>query len=156
APSYVRRISLWPELQRLLVPLGNRLTTPRLERLTLIGTLSRPNAAKNNLPTRLILELPSNMRLEEQDGTKLNVVLFNGQAITRPGDSPKTSHQADVESFVFDGVEHFFLSQMQGQATRFIGSRYRLDDGSNKNYTGPFYDIYEVSDQITTGNTHAC
>lgn len=151
APSYVRRISLWPELQHLLAPLGSRLTTPGMERLTLIGTLSRPNAAKNNLPSKLVLEFPNNLRLEEQDGAKLNVVLFNGQAITRPGDTAKSSDEADVESLVFDGVEHFFLSQMQGQATRFIGSRYRLDDGTAKNYTGPFYDIYEVSDQVTTG-----
>ena len=150
--GYVRRVRLFPELQRLFAPLGNRLTTPGLERLTLIGTLSRPGASKVNLPSRLILEFPANLRLEEQDGPRLNVLLFNGQDIKRPGDTVKPSDQDDVESLVFDGVDHFFLSQMQGQATRFIGSRYRLDDGSTKNYTGPFYDVYEVSDQIVTGN----
>ena len=33
---------------------------------------------------------------------------------------------------------------MRGAATSFLGSNFRLDDGSTPNYTGPFYDISEV------------
>jgi hypothetical protein len=151
--NYVRRVRLWPELQRLFAPLGNRLATPGLERMTLIGTLTRPAAAKINLPARLILEFPYNLRLEEQDGNKLHILVFNGQALARPGDAVKPSDQADVESLVFDSAERFFLGQMQGQATRFLGSRFRLDDGTAEHYPGPYYDVYEVSDQIELGNS---
>ena len=41
---------------------------------------------------------------------------------------------------------------MQGQATQFLGSRFRLDDGSRTDYDGPYYDIYKVAEQIQTGD----
>ena len=35
-------------------------------------------------------------------------------------------------------------------ATRFLGSRFRLDDGSSVDYSGPYYDVYKVADQVKT------
>lgn len=31
---------------------------------------------------------------------------------------------------------------------RFLGSRFRMDDGSSPDYNGPYFDIYKIADQI--------
>jgi len=36
---------------------------------------------------------------------------------------------------------------------REIGFRFRDDDGSASDYTGPYYDVYKVNDQIQIGST---
>ena len=33
------------------------------------------------------------------------------------------------------------------QSNTFLGSRFRLDDGSPADYNGPYYDVYKVSEQ---------
>jgi hypothetical protein len=37
---------------------------------------------------------------------------------------------------------------MQGKAMRFLGARFRTDDGSAADYAGPYFDIYKIADQI--------
>src|SRR5215213_5444867 len=37
---------------------------------------------------------------------------------------------------------------MQGNAMRFLGSRFRTDDGLSPDYNGPYFDIYKIADQI--------
>jgi len=56
-----------------------------------------------------------------------------------------------METFLYDTAEHFFLGQAQGLGTRFLGSRFQLDDGTNPNYRGPYYDVYEVMDAVRLG-----
>jgi hypothetical protein len=36
---------------------------------------------------------------------------------------------------------------MEAQATRFLGDKFRLDDGSSPNYDGPYYDVYQLMDE---------
>jgi hypothetical protein len=59
-----------------------------------------------------------------------------------------------IETLVYGSAEHFFNTQMEGQATRFLGSRFRLDDGSSPNYEGPYYDVYKVAAQVNIGTEH--
>jgi hypothetical protein len=141
--SYVRRAHLWPQLRYASEVLGDRLEKPGKERLILIGSLSRASKKNENRPTRLILEFPDRLRLEEQDG----VTVYNNDFASSNG-VLKRNEQDEVESLLFDSVDHFFASQMQGAATRFLGSRFRLDDGSNPHYAGPFYELYQVTDRI--------
>jgi hypothetical protein len=123
--------------------LGDRLEKPGKERLILVGSLRRVSKRNENRPTRLILEFPDRLRLEEQDG----VTVYNNEFASSSG-VLKKNEQDEVESLLFDFVDHFFAAQMQGAATRFLGSRFRLDDGANPNYTGPFYELYQVTDRI--------
>jgi hypothetical protein len=53
-----------------------------------------------------------------------------------------------IETLTYDSAEHFFAAQMQGNAMRFLGSRFRTDDGSSPDYNGPYFDIYKIADQI--------
>jgi hypothetical protein len=144
AIGYVRRARLWPQVRYASEALGDRLEKPGKERLILIGALRRASKKNENRPARLILEFPDRLQLEEQDGV---TVYNNGDFICSNG-VPKRNEQDEVESLLFDFVDHFFAAQMQGAATRFLGSRFRLDDGANPHYTGPFYELYQVVDRI--------
>lgn len=144
AISYVRRARLWPQLRYASEVLGDRLEKPGKERLILIGHLRRASKKNENRPTRLILEFPDRLRLEEQDG----VTIYNSNDFASSNGVLKKNEQDEVESLLFDSADHFFASQMQGAATRFLGSRFRLDDGKNPHYDGPFYDLYQVTDRI--------
>src|SRR5262245_26642004 len=147
--SYIRRGLLQPRLQLALNALGDRLEKPDKERLTLVGTLTRQNNSQA-VPVRLFLELPRRMRLEEQ-GAQQRVVGFDGSKGWASGAALSSADQDTIETLVFDSVDNFFLGQMQGVATRTLGSRFRLDDGRTANYTGPFYNIYQVTDRIKIG-----
>lgn len=149
--SYVRRARLWPRLSEALRLLGDRLEKPGKERLTLAGTLRRQNDALA-VPFRLVLELPRRMRLEELSATP-RVSGFDGSKGWVLGATLSDADRDTIETLVFDAVEGFFLGQMQGFATRDLGSRFRLGDGKTPNYTGPFYDIYQVSDRIGFGTS---
>jgi hypothetical protein len=143
AKGYVRRGLLWPQLRPMSKALGDRLERPGKERLVLIGALRRASKKSEDRPARLILEFPDRLRLEEQDG----VTVYNNDFASSNGVLERNERD-EVESLLFDFVDHFFASQMQGAATRFLGSRFRLDDGANPNYAGPFYELYQVTDRI--------
>ena len=151
--AYVNRSRLWPQLCLALDALGNRLEKPGRERLILNGTLSRPNIAKGApSPVHVILEAPDRLRLEQQNGSQLQVTVFDGSVNTEAVKSDGTltaQDQSDVETLAFDTTDHFFVGRMQGQATRFLGPRFRLDDGKAEPYAGPYYDVYQMVDRIT-------
>ncbi|MGH9754035.1 MAG: hypothetical protein ACREA2_14760 [Blastocatellia bacterium] len=143
--GYVRRGRLWPQLRPMSEALGDRLEKPGKERLILIGALRRASKKNENRPTRLVLEFPDRLRLEEQDG----VTVYNDADFASSNGVLKKNERGEVESLLFDFVDHFLAAQMQGAATRFLGSRFRLDDGANPHYAGPFYELYQVTDRIS-------
>lgn len=146
--DYVRMSRLPSQLRWSLKALGDRIQKPGKERLTLTGTLQDANAAP--VPVLLVLEFPDHLRIEMQGTGPHRIITFNGKTAGKPGGRLDQGEQDLIETLVYDTAEHFFSTQTGGQATRLLGSRFRLDDGSSPNYSGPFYDIYEVSDQIDT------
>jgi hypothetical protein len=148
--NYVRRVRLQPRLRPLLDVVGDRLEKPGNERMVMAGTLTRQNDSRT-APFRLLLELPHRMRLEEQSAEP-RVTSFNGGSGWASGGSLSYADQDTVETLIFDSADHFFLGQTQGLATRALGSQFRLDDGTDSNYNGPFYDVYEVMDYVRTGS----
>jgi hypothetical protein len=96
-----------------------------------------------------ILEYPDQLHLTLQEGAQPRIIVFDGQhPAAAAGNSPSSDELDLVETLVYDAAEHFFATQMQGKATRFLGGHFRMDDGSSPTYSGPYYDIYEVGDQI--------
>jgi hypothetical protein len=143
----VRRGQLSPQLRLNLKALGDRLERPGRERLTLTGTLVlRGNP--QTVPFVVILQFPDQLRLTMQLGVQTRVITYDGNVSEAVGTLPDSREQDLVESIVHDTAEHFFKAQMQGLATRPLGSRFRLDDGTPTNYTGGFYDVYEIPDQV--------
>jgi hypothetical protein len=146
-PVYVSRARLWPQLREALKVLGDRLEKPGKERLILTGTLSRKQDEKLN--ARLILEYPDKVRLEEPDG----VTVFDGKELKSSKKDLSKKDEDEIESLLSDSAEHFFAGQTGGLATRFLGSRFRTDDGTTPGYRGPFYDLYQVHDRLTLKKT---
>jgi hypothetical protein len=142
---YVRRNLLSPRLGLNLSALGNRLEKPGRERLTLTGTWRLP--AREAREFAAFQEFPDRLRFSV-GGPQNRVLTFDGQ---QPNAlvTPATSSDLDlIETLVYDSAEHFFAAQMQGSAMRFLGSRFRTDDGSNPDYSGPYFDVYKIADQI--------
>jgi hypothetical protein len=142
--GYVKRGRLSQRLVVTLNALGDRLERPGKERLTITGEL-RSSSDSEAREITATLEFPDKLRLGIQKGHQNRLLTFDKQEIK----GGPTSDELDlVESLTFDSAEHFFDTQMQGNAMRFLGSRFRADDGSNPDYRGPYYDIYKIADRI--------
>jgi hypothetical protein len=149
--SYVRFAQLPAPLRWHLKQFGDRITAPGKERITITGMIKRAGDSRF-LPIHLTLEFPDRVRLTVQDGIQQRTIAFNGQTATGVGDALTNSERDIIESLVYDTEEHFLLSQTQGAGTRVLGQRFRADDGTTPNYTGPYYDLYEVTDQVNSGS----
>jgi hypothetical protein len=139
--SYVRRAQLSPRLAINLNALGNRLEKPGLERLALSGTWRVAGTAQPR-EFAATLEFPDRLRLTVA-GPQNRVITFDGQQTNGTADDLDL-----IETLAYDSAEHFFAAQMQGNAMRFLGARFRTDDGSTPDYDGPYFDIYKIADQI--------
>jgi hypothetical protein len=140
--AYVRRAQLSPRLALNLNALGNRLEKPGQERLTLMGTLRLSTTAETR-EVAATTEFPDRLRLVV-GGPQNRVITFDGQQT-----KAVAAVELDlIETLTYDSAEHFFAAQMQGNATRFLGARFRTDDGSTPDYAGPYFDVYKIADQI--------
>jgi hypothetical protein len=146
--AYVRRAYLSPKLNWHLNALGDRLEKPGRERLSVTATLSRAGAQAEEVTA--VFEFPDRLRLARQKGGQARVIAFDGEQVKTVGNPLDEAEQDLLETLVYGSAEHFFDTQMQGMATRFLGSRFRLDDGSSPDYSGPYYDVYKVGDQVKT------
>jgi len=139
--EYLKRTRLRSRLREALTVLGDRLETPGRELVTVTGTLTWAPQGKS-VTFEAVWEFPGRLHLE----TPQEVLDFDGQTLTG---AATPSDQVLVETFFYQTAEHFFLGQAHGLPTRFLGSRFRLDDGQGKNYSGPYYDIYQVIDPVS-------
>jgi hypothetical protein len=142
--GYITRGRLSPRLLLHLNALGDRLEKAGKERLTITGEL-RSSAASPARALAATLEFPDKLRLGIQNGHQNRLLTFDKQDIKG---QPATDELDLVESLTYDSAEHFFNTQMQGNAMRFLGARFRTDDGSNPDYNGPYFDIYKIADRI--------
>jgi len=154
----VKRVLLWPQFQTALQALGNRLEAVGKERLILVGTIRRNSARAVETPMRLVIEMPDRFRLEEQIGNGVRVTTFDGEkqdGLKRSDGTISDERDVDeIESLIFDGVEHLFSGQMEGLAKREIGVYLQPNETAVANYAGPYYNVYEVMDRITHAFTH--
>jgi hypothetical protein len=148
-PAYVRRSRLSPKLVWHLNALGDRLEKPGRERLSVTGTLSRAADGQAE-EMSAIFEFPERLRLTRERGNQRRVITFDGEQVKGLGNPLEGGEEDLIETLVYGSAEHFFNTQMAGQATRFLGSRFRLDDGSSADYNGPYYDVYKVAEQVRT------
>lgn len=149
--AYVRRSLLSPKLVWHLNALGDRLEKPGRERLRVTGTLTRAND-QQTAEVVALWEFPDQLSLTMRKGNETRVFTFDGYE-AKAGGNPLDAAERDlIETLVYGSAEHFFTTQMQGNATRFLGSRFRLDDGSSADYNGPFYDVYKVAERTNSSD----
>lgn len=144
--SRIRQAGLQPRLRDALRVIGNRLEERGKERLMIDGTL-RVAGQGQPLSVRVIRELADKIHVERK-GAQRSSLNFNGQKTQKLGDVSGVADESLIETLINDSVEHFFGGQFQGFPTRLLGFRFRLDDGTEQNYAGPFYDVYQVEDQV--------
>lgn len=142
--GYVHRGRLSSKLAMHLNALGNRLEKPGKERVTITGEL-RSSSDSSTHEIAATLEFPDKLRLGIQNGQQNRLITFDRQDIKG---QPASDELDLIESLIYDSAEHFFNTQMQGRAMRFLGSRFRTDDGSSPEYSGPYFDIYKIADRI--------
>jgi hypothetical protein len=154
-----------PELRDAFDAMDGRSKGPGKERLTIVGTLARAGSSEVT-SLRAVLEPGGRLRLEERgknqnSEAKESVTVFDARSANKSQGTasesiqaaapPQTESEDLIQTLAFDSIEHFFSSQMQGAAFRSLGTRFRLDDGTAPNYSGPYYDIYEVTEYVTEG-----
>ena len=147
--AYIRASALSPKLVSHLKAMGDRLENPGRERLSLTGTLTRANDSQPEQVTA-VCEFPDQVRLTKQKGNQARVITFDGEQVKADGNPRDEAERDLIETLVYGSAEHFFNTQMQGLATRLLGSRFLLHRGSTADYNGPYYDVYKVADQVKT------
>ena len=147
--GYVRPSALTPKLVWNLKAMGDRLERPGKERLSLTGTLARSNDSQAE-EMAAVWEFPDRLRVARQKGIQARVIIFDEDQAKAADNQLDTAEQDLLETLVYGTADHFFATQLQGMATRFLGSRFRLDDGSSADYSGPYYDVYKVADSVMT------
>lgn len=135
---------------RPLQVMGDRLQAAGKERLDLLGLLTRTGSSA--VAVRILWEYPGKVRIEKRLGTvggdpdpqKEEVLVYDGAGNLRKSRGAAALEDQDmIEMLVHDSVEGFFIGQVEGFATRFLGSRYHRIDAEG-NPVGPDYDVYEV------------
>lgn len=146
----VNRAELDRHVLRALDNLGDRFERAGKERAVLTGSITRYGNATGTSAVRIIRELPNKLRYEEQTQKGQLVLGFDGQSPWALNGAP-TSEQIDfIISLLRDSADRFIVGQALGHPTRMLGEKYRLDDGSNTNYAGHFYDIFKVDDTLVS------
>ena len=145
--KYVQPGSLRPEFQVALEHFGSRLSVPGREALLLVGTIAHDGGAK--APFQASMEAPDKVRFEEGSPGSATLSGFDGTQHWSNKASVVRADEALLETVLFNSFERLLFRQQAGQATRKIGSRFRVDGGaSGAAYTGPVYDIYAVYDDL--------
>lgn len=142
-PSYIGQ-GLVPSTARdYVIALGDRIQKPGKERLTLAGVAL--DSKYGTTSARLVWELPGRLRFDRTggSGSPPPLIFDSNMGLTNASTLPDAD-LAVLESLVSDSVEAFLYGFVQGHAHRFLGGRFRTDNGKNPTYAGPWYDIYEA------------
>jgi hypothetical protein len=143
--DYIGRPLVWPSLREPFRVMALRLEKPGTERIIFIGSLSRLKSNQSaSLPVRVILEQPNRLRLEEGN----RVTIFNGSSLTKVGSELTDDDADEVESLLLDFPERLFVGQVTGNPMFQLGSRFRMDDGKARDYKGPYYDVFEMTERL--------
>ena len=136
---------------RALKRMGDRLQVEGKERLDLLGVLRW--AGQDPVGVRILWEFPGKVRLEkrlgeEPDPKKDELLVYDGAGNLRKKRGTAAVADEDlIEMLVYDSVEGFFIGQLEGFATRFLGGRFHRRDAEG-NAVGPDYDLYEVINEV--------
>jgi hypothetical protein len=84
----------------------------------------------------------------EINGPASSILGFDGTAPWKAGGTPDQYDLDLLETLIFDSAERFLLTNSEGTGFRLLGTRFRLDGGTDEDYSGPFYDIYQGIDHL--------
>jgi hypothetical protein len=125
-----------PDLQTAAKALGDRLTSPGKERLVIVGTLTQSGVT---VPATITYQLPNSVRID--------LAAASPRSLTFDGTKSSATAETDsdmMESLLDDSPEVMLDSLAHGMRLRTLAYRARLDDGTTRNYGGPWAAIYQL------------
>jgi hypothetical protein len=141
ASPFISLTSVPSNLREYLKALGDRLQKAGKERLTLIGT-STDVEHSAAAPATLVWEVPGRLRFDRSAAGAPSMIVDDVAGLVKTA-ALSDSDLGILESLVNDNAEAFLYGYLRGDARRFLGGRFRIDNGKTPNYSGPWYDIYE-------------
>ena len=137
--SNLPKTLLPPHARALLSETETRYTTPGKERLILNGVLTD---SRGEINAKITLELPDSARYDEISGSG-KAVTFDGSKSAANVATGEAEYDL-LETLYADSADYYFYSLGKGVANRFLGNRFRTDDGKNPTYAGPWLSITEL------------
>lgn len=124
---------------------GGRMQDPEKARITIAGTVTDASGTRN---AQITIQAPGLLSYREDQG---KAITFDGsQASTKTG-SLSGNDKAVFESLLADFPDSIFLQVAAGGSIRRIGSHFRTDDGTAKDYTGPYWTVLAFSPKSRPG-----
>src|SRR5262245_49036002 len=142
-----QRDSLFATMPSVVIPqlaaLGERGQHPGKEKIVLAG---QDVDASGNRPAQVTYQLPGLVRL---DGFRAGSgsITFDGE---RSYGSTAAIDDAFLETFIMDTAEGMLTSTKRGAALRLVGRQFQPNPKKFPTYTGPRYDIYELTAPISS------
>lgn len=127
-----------PAARMVLTALGNRLTSTGRERMIWSGSIADSRGA---VPVVITTEFPGKIRVEESSG---RLIGFDGSSGWSGRGALQDNERDILESLTGDTAEGFLQAVVQGAPGRLLGRRFRTDNGKSPDYSGPYFDIYEL------------
>ena len=105
------------------------------------GTYTDANGTQ---PIRVVWELPGRVRVDLTGSTSATLISAGAGVLTKGG-TLAVANDDLLESLGDDRPETALFGGGGGKASwRFLGGRFRTDDGTTPNYTGPWFDVYQL------------
>lgn len=137
----IRPGQIGPKLQRIARGSGDRFFRTNSQRMVITGVLSRDGS---DSPVQIVRELSGKTRIQI-GGAKPKTLIFSGKGVGHDGAEPPTPQDLDLlDCLAEDREDYFLFTVAAGGGLRFLGDYFRTDDGSTPDYTGPFFDIYDL------------
>jgi hypothetical protein len=142
AARYLTSAAMPITLRNPLIAIGDRLEKAGKERFTLAGSYMD---SKGSQAIKITWELPGKARVD-LTGASSHSILFDGATTATSAGSVVPSDDDLIESLGDDRAETLLYGATAPNFPwRFLGGWFRTDDGTTKNYTGPFYDIHQTA-----------
>ena len=142
----IKDTQVWIHSRATMYVAGDRISKTGNERFSFTGTLSRGPTPAVGRPFQVLGDISGKVRIENSESTSTHAFGSDGTIEWSDQGSTTTDDDDFVETFLNDTVEHFLELQASGAPMRFLGANFRFDDGTTPNYTGPFYDVYEMAE----------
>lgn len=120
-----------------LKAMGGRLTSADKATTLLSGSLTD---SSGTVPVQVIVQAPGYLRFQENGGTR--VVTYDGNHWQAKNGKGGQEDQRVQESLLAHLPDSVFLQLANGGGLRYIGGRFRTDNGKTPSYSGPYLTLY--------------
>ncbi len=128
-----------PSLAQVERALGKRLRDTTKARMVLSGLITRQ---AGSTPATIVWEMPGKLFVSLGAASPSNLQFDPSSDLAQVSRSKEEAQIFD--SLYVDLPETFLADTSEGAAYRYLGGRFRLDDGSDPTYPGPYLNVYQL------------